>query len=77
APAVGPDQRVPITPAPPTSATPAQQHRPDPAAPAAPGASGWTVRLDTGEELTVDGLTLLGRGPQARAGESVSRLVPL
>jgi hypothetical protein len=79
APAVGPDQPAPITPAPPTSAPSAQQHRPDPAAPApaGPGVSGWTVRLDTGEELPVDGLTLLGRGPQARAGESVSRLVPL
>ncbi|WP_300641649.1 RDD family protein [Nocardioides sp.] len=75
----------PVTPAPPTRATPAQHVRPDAAVPApaasgpsgASGASGWTVRLDTGEELPVDGLTLLGRGPQARAGESVSRLVPL
>lgn len=62
--------------APPTGGTPAQPDRPD-AVPAPAGPSGWSVRLDTGEELAVDGLTLLGRGPQARAGESVSRLVPL
>ncbi|MGV3564121.1 MAG: FHA domain-containing protein, partial [Nocardioides sp.] len=75
----------PVTPAPPTRATPAQHVRPDAAVPApaasgpsgTSGASGWTVRLDTGEELPVHGLTLLGRGPHARAGESVSRLVPL
>jgi pSer/pThr/pTyr-binding forkhead associated (FHA) protein len=35
------------------------------------------VRLDTGEELPVEGLVLLGRGPQARPGESVAQLVPL
>jgi len=79
APAAQPPAPQAPAPAAPTSATPAQQRRPDPAASAsAPsGASGWSVRLDTGEELAVDGLTLLGRGPQARAGESVSRLVPL
>lgn len=66
----------------PAEATPAPSDRSAPSdpvasSPAAAGASGWSVRLDTGEELPVDGLTLLGRGPQARAGESVSRLVPL
>ncbi|GAB2620606.1 hypothetical protein GCM10027270_03960 [Nocardioides ginkgobilobae] len=77
----GPQTPGPADPAPaaPTSAAPARHDRPDaaPAGSGPSGASGWTVRLDTGEELPVDGLTLLGRGPQARAGESVSRLVPL
>ena len=48
-------------------------------APAGPPGAGtrWRVRLDTGEELPVEGLVLLGRGPQARPGESVAQLVPL
>lgn len=89
-PAQTPPAQTPAAQAPtslPTSSTPAQHDAPGSApAPAASGPSGssgpsgpsgWSVRLDTGEELPVDGLTLLGRGPQARAGDSVSRLVPL
>lgn len=79
-PVVPADQPVRSAPPPPPTRAPAAAAAPaaDPApAATAPGASGWTVRLDTGEELPVDGLTLLGRGPQPRAGESVSRLVPL
>jgi uncharacterized RDD family membrane protein YckC len=37
----------------------------------------WRVAFDTGEAFVVEGLALVGRGPEGRAGESVSHLVPL
>jgi len=42
----------------------------------APG-PGWRVTFDTGESLVVEGLVVLGRGPEPRSGEQVSALVPL
>ncbi|MEP7737615.1 RDD family protein [Nocardioides sp. 31GB23] len=45
--------------------------------PAPAPAGGWVVELDSGEQVAVEGLVLLGRGPVARAGEQVRRLVPL
>lgn len=49
------------------------------AAPPAPVAAGtgWRLRFDTGEDVEVRGLVLIGRGPQARPGEAVAHLVPL
>ena len=45
---------------------------------AAPAAtSGWRVVLDSGEELAVDGVALVGRRPEGRPGETVRHLVPL
>lgn len=48
---------------------------------AAPAASvvagGWQVAFDSGEQLVVDGVALLGRRPEGRAGEAVHHLVPL
>jgi uncharacterized RDD family membrane protein YckC len=45
------------------------------AAPAPP--SGWRVVLDSGEELVVEGVALVGRRPEGRPGEAVQHLVPL
>jgi uncharacterized RDD family membrane protein YckC len=45
---------------------------------AAPAAtSGWRVVFDSGEELAVDGVALVGRRPEGRPGETVRHLVPL
>lgn len=48
-----------------------------PAAAPAPVPAGWRVTFDTGESFSVEGLGLVGRGPQGRAGEPVRHLVPL
>lgn len=45
------------------------------AAPSAP--AGWQVAFDSGEQLVVDGVALLGRRPEGRPGEAVHHLVPL
>ncbi|MCY7395141.1 MAG: FHA domain-containing protein, partial [Nocardioides sp.] len=46
--------------------------------PSAPApAPRWSVTFDTGEVFVVDGLTLVGRNPEARPGESVKRLLAL
>jgi uncharacterized RDD family membrane protein YckC len=37
----------------------------------------WRVRFDTGEELVVEGLALVGRRPEPRNGEQVRHVVPL
>jgi uncharacterized RDD family membrane protein YckC len=42
----------------------------------APGA-GWRVSFDTGESFIVEGLTLVGRRPEARPGEPARQLVSL
>jgi uncharacterized RDD family membrane protein YckC len=52
------------------------EHPPAAAAPAAPAAR-WRVTFDTGENFVVEGLALVGRGPQPRPGEAVRHVVPL
>ncbi|MCW2842324.1 MAG: hypothetical protein JWN22_240 [Nocardioides sp.] len=37
----------------------------------------WRVTFDTGESFLVEGLALVGRRPEPRAGEPVRHLVPL
>jgi len=37
----------------------------------------WRVSFDTGEELEVEGLVLVGRRPEPRAGEPVGTLLAL
>jgi hypothetical protein len=37
----------------------------------------WRVTVDSGESFVVDGLALVGRRPEPRAGEPVQRLVAL
>ena len=80
-------QPAPTTPAQPAAASsaprpPGARRRAVPtdsptAGPAPAPAGGWVVELDSGEQVAVEGLVLLGRGPVARAGEQVRRLVPL
>ncbi|WP_110182976.1 RDD family protein [Nocardioides solisilvae] len=48
-----------------------------PATPAAPTGPRWRVAFDTGEAFVVEGLALVGRRPEPRAGEQVRHLVPL
>lgn len=48
-----------------------------PLVPAPPPPPRWRVTFDTGETFVVTGLALVGRRPEARAGETVSHLVPL
>ena len=61
------------------AAAPAATRAPDPVPPrrAAPPETRWRATADTGETVLVRGLTLLGRGPQPREGESVADLVAL
>ncbi len=46
-----------------------------PATPAS--AARWRVEFDTGESFVVEGLALVGRGPEPRPGEAVRHVVPL
>jgi len=70
----GSDLRPPAPPAPPAQAAPPDS-----------GAAGkrvrpvsrWRVTFDTGEELSVEGLVLVGRRPEPRAGEPVHTLLAL
>jgi len=41
------------------------------------GPARWRVTFDTGESFVVEGLALVGRRPEPRAGEPVRHLVPL
>ena len=41
------------------------------------GIARWKVAFDTGEELVVEGLALVGRRPEPRQGEPVRHLLPL
>jgi uncharacterized RDD family membrane protein YckC len=61
------------------AAAPAATRAPEPVPPrrAARPETRWLATADTGETVLVRGLTLLGRGPQPREGESVADLVAL
>ena len=61
---------------PPDPPAPAPAPAAAPATPPAPVAR-WRLSFDSGESLVVEGLTLVGRGPLARAGEEVRHVVPL
>jgi uncharacterized RDD family membrane protein YckC len=51
---------------------------PAPAGPVTPaGPPRWRATFDTGESFVVEGLVLVGRRPEPRAGEAVRHLVPL
>ena len=83
--APGPDQSVrrqPVPPAPPPA--PRADPSDDPgrtvvrsAARNAAPATRWRVAFDTGESFVVEGLALVGRRPEPRAGEAVRHVVPL
>lgn len=77
---------LPATPEPPApapgrrrAAAPAATRAPEPVPPrrAARQETRWRATADTGETVLVRGLTLLGRGPQPREGESAADLVAL
>ena len=77
---------LPATPEPPApapgrrrAAAPAATRAPEPVPPrrAARPETRWRATADTGETVLVRGLTLLGRGPQPREGESAADLVAL
>jgi len=64
----------------PATVVPVGPSGPRPAASGSGGADltpGWRVTFDTGESLVVEGLVVLGRGPEPRAGEQVAELLPL
>ncbi|WP_210650160.1 RDD family protein [Nocardioides sp. SYSU D00065] len=63
--------------APPPGRAPVPQGAPH-AAPRVPaGPQRWRVHFDNGESFVIAGLALVGRRPEARAGEQVAHLVPL
>ncbi|HEU5035825.1 MAG TPA: RDD family protein [Nocardioides sp.] len=89
--APAPPTAPPAAPPPAPSAAPSSKHRaPDPEPvpsrqqlgyplvpePSAPSAR-WRVSFDSGESFVVEGVTLVGRRPEARAGESAGHLVAL
>ena len=63
----------------PTVPPPAQPAAPVPPAPAAPPAATarWKVTFDTGQSFVVEGLAIVGRGPEPRPGEEVAHRVAL
>lgn len=72
-----PEQRTPQHRAEPEPAAPKQQlGYPLVAEPAGPPAR-WRVSFDTGESFVVEGLTLVGRRPEPRSGETVHQAVAL
>lgn len=78
-----PPAPVPPAPAPPTPAPPApplaQPAPPPPPVPALqPAATArWRVTFDTGQSFVVEGLAIVGRGPEPRPGEEVAHRVAL
>jgi uncharacterized RDD family membrane protein YckC len=74
-----PDGPGPRPAAPPTAPPPSAPAIPDAAPPGrrARHAARWRVTFDTGEQLEVEGLVLVGRRPEPRAGEPVGTLLAL
>jgi hypothetical protein len=74
----------PLTPSPPPVDLRGRHAAPGPATghPTGTGAAGptrtrWRVAFDSGETFVVEGLGLVGRRPEGRAGEPVRHVVPL
>ncbi|OIJ24830.1 RDD family protein [Nocardioides luteus] len=69
----------PVPPAPPAVPPTAQPAPPVPPVPAPqPAATArWRVTFDTGQSFVVEGLAIVGRGPEPRPGEEVSHRVAL
>lgn len=68
-----------LMPSRPAPTPPQQPAPPQPAPPPVqpPAAGRWRVSFDSGETLLVEGLGLVGRRPEGRAGEPVRHVVPL
>ncbi|WP_299922797.1 RDD family protein [uncultured Nocardioides sp.] len=62
---------------PPSHRLPAQPVRPHPAPGTPMAPPRWRVHFDNGESFVIAGLALVGRRPEARAGEQVAHLIPL
>lgn len=61
----------------PAAATPASSATRAAPPPPTPAVTRWRVTFDSGESLVVEGLGLVGRGPQPQGDETVRHLVPL
>ncbi|WP_127479727.1 RDD family protein [Nocardioides pantholopis] len=80
-----PGTTTPVRPPAPLAPAAAPRPGPPPAAPrpvgpppaAPPAGARWRVAFDTGEAFLVEGLALVGRGPEPRPGEQARHLVPL
>ncbi|SDL20470.1 Uncharacterized membrane protein YckC, RDD family [Nocardioides sp. YR527] len=74
-----PPTPVAPTPAPPPPPPVAQPAPPPPPAPApqAAATARWRVTFDTGQSFVVEGLAIVGRGPEPRPGEEVAHRVAL
>ncbi|MBS43959.1 MAG: hypothetical protein CMH83_12510 [Nocardioides sp.] len=70
-----PPPPAPPAPVDPAAAAPAPDHDHDGRAEAP--AHRWRVAFDTGQDLVVEGMTLVGRDPEPRPGEPVRHVVPL
>lgn len=69
---------APTTPAvPPAPAARPATPSPDVTAEPVPSPAGWAVAFDSGEQLVVTGLVLVGRNPEARADEPPATLLSL
>ncbi|MER7557616.1 RDD family protein [Nocardioides sp. NPDC126508] len=77
--APAPTPAPPVPPAPPAVQPAAQPAPPPPPVPAPqPAATArWRVTFDTGQSFVVEGLAIVGRGPEPRPGEEVSHRVAL
>ena len=75
APSVAPQQPAPPVRSQPHPQQPAPAHQAAPFQQAQP--QRWRVHFDNGESFVIAGLALVGRRPEARAGEQVAHLVPL
>jgi hypothetical protein len=76
---VGPPQQAPVGP-PAEAYSETQLAAPPPGYPpsvAAPPQTGWLAVLDDGRELSLTGLVLLGRNPQAQPGEEDAQLIKI
>jgi uncharacterized RDD family membrane protein YckC len=70
-----------------SGASPARDDRPEyaaltgddqtPAAPQSPYVQDWSILLDDGRRIAVEGLVLLGRNPQPKAGEEDAQLIKI
>jgi uncharacterized RDD family membrane protein YckC len=68
---------VPAAPAPLVPRAPRRRHPTSAVAPPRAARARWVLAFDTGEQVLVDGLVLVGRDPEAHQGEAVAHVVTL
>ncbi|MFE4000809.1 RDD family protein [Nocardioides sp. YIM B13467] len=79
---VPPTPTPPAPPAPPVPSAPQAAAQPAPPPPPVPApqpaaTARWRVTFDTGQSFVVEGLAIVGRGPEPRPGEEVAHRVAL